>query len=146
MSDISRSPWQGWIRAIVIVVALAAGPLVFSSNALAGEGSAATPKVDSPSAAGDNVEATGELQPPVLVSRVTPHYSKKARKAKVQGTVGIKATIDTNGNVVSPEVVRSVPLLDEAALSAVKQWKYRPATRAGRPVEVVLMLDLNFAL
>src|SRR5262245_628792 len=146
MSDISRSPRQGGIRAIAIVLALAAAPLVSSSNALAGEGSAATPKVDPSSAAGANVEAPGDLQPPVLVKKVAPDYPKAARKAKVQGDVVIKATIDADGNVVSPEVVRSIPLLDEAALSAVKQWKYKPAIKSGRPVKVELTLTINFKL
>jgi protein TonB len=56
----------------------------------------------------------------------------------------LRATIDAEGNVVSVAVARSVPMLDDAAVKAVKQWKYTPARKDGRPVEVVLTVSLNF--
>lgn len=99
----------------------------------------------SPGSAADRpLEVTGNVQPPVLVSKVAPVYSKEARRAGVQGTVILRATIDAEGNVASVAVARSVPMLDDAAVKAVKQWKYTPARKDGRPVEVVLTVSLNF--
>ena len=54
--------------------------------------------------------------------------------------------IDSEGNVESASVLRSVPLLDDAAIAAVKQWKYEPATLDGRPVRVRYTVIVNFSL
>ena len=73
-----------------------------------------------------------------------PVYPATAKSARVGGVVTIEATIDTDGKVSDARVVKSVPLLDEAALNAVRQWEYRPSLVGGKPVPVVVTVNVNF--
>jgi protein TonB len=66
--------------------------------------------------------------------------------AGVQGAVIVEAVIDGNGSVAATRVVRSIPLLDQAALDAVKQWKFTPALLNGAPTPVVVTMTVNFTL
>jgi protein TonB len=84
------------------------------------------------------------VQPPVKIKDVTPVYPATAKAARVGGTVTIEATIDTDGKVSDARVVKSVPLLDEAALNAVRQWEYKPSSVGGKPVPVVVTVNVNF--
>jgi TonB family protein len=86
----------------------------------------------------------GGVQQPVKIKDVMPVYPATAKSARVGGIVTIEATIDTDGKVSEARVVKSVPLLDQAALDAVKQWEYRPSTRDGKPVPVVVTVNVNF--
>ena len=62
---------------------------------------------------------------PALVSKVEPTYPEEAKKQGIEGDVVVKVTIDENGNVTNAEIVKSPnELLNDAALGAVKQWKY----------------------
>ena len=76
----------------------------------------------------------GYDQPPRGVTFVRPRYPHDAFDQKIQGTVVVEFVVDVDGRVVDARVVRSVPLLDQAALEAVRQWRFLPATRRGRPV------------
>ncbi len=88
-----------------------------------------------------------EMQPPVAIYRPAPAYPELARTVRRQGTVIIEAVIDRQGNVVDARVLRDVGLgLGEAALQAVRTWRYRPATLDGRPVTVYLTVTINFEL
>lgn len=88
-----------------------------------------------------------DVQAPVLVSKVEPKYPEPARKGRMEGAVVIQAIITTDGEVRDARVARPVsPLLDEAALVAVRQWKYRPATLDGKPVRVYLTITVTFSL
>jgi protein TonB len=69
-----------------------------------------------------------------------------AKTAKVQGLVMIDATIGKDGKVTQAKVVQGVPLLDEAALAAVKQWVYAPTLIGGVPVDVVMTVTVSFAI
>lgn len=83
----------------------------------------------------------------LLVSRVSPTYPADAKKAKAQGTVVIHAIIGRDGSVQSENVVSSPsPLLNQAALDAVKQWKYTPYLLNGAAVEVDTQININFSL
>jgi TonB family protein len=84
------------------------------------------------------------VQPPVKIKDVMPVYPATAKSARVGGVVTIEATIDTDGKVSDARVVKSVPLLDEAALNAVRQWEYRPSLVGGKPVPVVVTVNVNF--
>jgi TonB family protein len=84
------------------------------------------------------------VQPPVKIKDVTPVYPAIAKNAQVGGTVTIEATIDTDGKVSDARVVKSVPLLDAAALDAVRQWEYKPSMVGGKPVPVVVTVNVNF--
>ena len=89
----------------------------------------------------------GDVKAPVVISRVEPIYPEDARKARVAGIVIIEALIDRNGNVREARVLKPLPFaLDQAALDSVRQWKFRPGTRNGEPVDVLFNLTINFQL
>ncbi len=69
---------------------------------------------------------------------VAPVYPDEARKANVQGVVVLEITVGPDGSVANPRVLRSIPLLDEAAVAAVSQWQYQPVLMNGTPVPVVM--------
>lgn len=92
------------------------------------------------------VQPVGEVRMPRLLRRVEPDYPEIARQARVQGTVILEATTDVHGRVVNVKVLRSVPLLDEAAVEAVRQWVYEPMVVNGRPRGVVFTVTLRFEL
>jgi TonB family protein len=87
----------------------------------------------------------GNIRPPTKVKDVTPIYPAIAKSANVSGEVAIEATIGTDGKVSDAKVVRSIPLLDQAALDAVRQWEYMPTLLNGVPVPVTTMVRINFA-
>ena len=79
-------------------------------------------------------------------TNVNPIYPPIAQSARVQGIVIIEATIGTDGRVKDAKVLRSIPLLDQAALDAVKQWKFTPTLLNGVPVPVIMTVTVNFTL
>lgn len=81
-----------------------------------------------------------------LISRTPPAYPSDARKAGIEGTVRVKATIAMDGSVRPLEVASGHPMLAPAALEAVRQWKYRPTMLRGEPVEVTTIIDVTFTL
>jgi TonB family protein len=90
---------------------------------------------------GDGVTA------PVLVSKVDPEYSEDGREKHRQGTVLVAAEINTSGQPVGMHVIRSLGLgLDEEALQALKQWKFLPAKKNGKPVAVEIQVGVTFRL
>ncbi len=80
------------------------------------------------------------------MTRVEPEYPEQAKLKRIQGTVALEVVADTDGKVIRTDVTESVPLLDEAAAAAVRQWKYMPTILNGKPVEVVFPVSVNFAL
>jgi len=91
------------------------------------------------------VRIGGQIKPPIKIKDVKPVYPAIARSAQVSGVVTIEATIGTDGKVTDTKVVRSIPLLDQAALDAVRQWEYTPTLLNGVPVPVVTTITVNFA-
>jgi protein TonB len=83
---------------------------------------------------------------PAKIADVAPVYPVIARAAGVQGTVLLQATIGLDGRVEDVQVLRSVPLLDEAAVTAVRQWRYTPTRLNGQPVAVVMTVTVGFRL
>ena len=69
-----------------------------------------------------------------------------AQQARVQGVVIIEALIDDRGEVANARVLRSIPMLDDAALSAVSQWQFTPTLLNGAPVGVIMTVTVNFTL
>lgn len=88
----------------------------------------------------------GNIQPPQKTKHVNPNYPAIARAARVQGVVIIEATIGPDGRVQEAKVLRSIPLLDQAALEAVTQWEFTPTLLNGVPVAVVMTVTVNFTL
>lgn len=86
----------------------------------------------------------GQIKAPTKVKNVTPVYPAIARSARVAGAVTIEATIGSDGKVTDATVVRSVPMLDQAALDAVRQWEYTPTLLNGLPVPVLMSITINF--
>jgi protein TonB len=87
-----------------------------------------------------------EIRAPTKVFDVAPAYPTLAREARVQGIVIIEATVGIDGVVQGARVLRSIALLDEAALAAVRQWRYSPTLLNGMPVPVVMTVTVNFQL
>jgi TonB family protein len=92
------------------------------------------------------VRAVGEIKPPRVLKKVNPAYPEDARKAGVQGVVILEAETDFHGNVVRVDVLRSVPLLDQAAIDALRHWKYEPMVIKGKPHGVIFTVTVAFAL
>jgi TonB family protein len=86
----------------------------------------------------------GQVRPPVRIKEVPPVYPSIAKSAQVQGDVVIEATIDEAGKVADARVVKSIPLLDQAALDAVRQWEYQPSLLNGVPTPVVMTVTVKF--
>jgi protein TonB len=91
------------------------------------------------------VPVGGNIKEPEKIKHVVPIYPPIALSARVQGIVIIEATIDVNGNVINAKILRPVALLDQAALDAVRQWKYRPTLLNGKPVPVIMTVTVNFS-
>jgi protein TonB len=92
------------------------------------------------------VRVGGAITAPALVSRVEPVYPRLAVSANVQGVVILEAVVDREGRVENVEVLRSIPLLDDAATAAVRQWRYSPLLLNGRPERFVLTVTVSFSL
>jgi TonB family protein len=88
----------------------------------------------------------GSIKPPIKLRDVKPIYPPIAQSAKVQGVVIIEAMIDTAGNIAFARVLRGQPLLDEAALDAVRQWQFEPTQINGVPTPIIMTVTVNFAL
>ena len=97
---------------------------------------------------GEGVFQTGEITDlPTILFKVDPQYSEEARRAQYQGTVVLEVIIRSDGTLEILRVVRSLDFgLDENAIQALKQWKFRPGMRNGQPVDVVLNIEVNFNL
>ena len=92
------------------------------------------------------VRVGGNIKQPSKVKDVKPVYPAIAQSARVQGVVIIEATIGPNGAVQEAKVLRSIPLLDAAALDAVSQWQFTPTLLNGVPVPVIMTVTVNFTL
>ena len=92
------------------------------------------------------VRAVGNIKPPRLVKSVDPVYPEEAKKKKISGIVILEARTSETGDVEGVLVLRSVPGLDEAAIAAVKQWKYEPMLINGKPQKVVFTVTVRFML
>jgi len=92
------------------------------------------------------VRVGGHVREPQLIKRIEPNYPPLARQAHIQGTVVIDAILDEHGNVVEMKVVSGPPLLIQAAIDAVKQWKYEPTYLNDQPVAVQMNVTVTFQL
>ncbi len=88
----------------------------------------------------------GNISEPKKIVDVKPAYPQAAQEAKVSGIVILEITLDTTGGVRDAKVLRSQPLLDQAALDAVRQWRFTPTLLNGAPQEVIMTVTVNFSL
>jgi protein TonB len=105
-----------------------------------GEGEEAPPKPSGP------VRVGGKISEPRKLKNVPPVYPEVAKQARVQGTVVLEATIDPSGRVDDVRVLRGIPLLNDAAVDAVRKWVYSPTLLNGSPVPVIMTVTVNFTL
>ena len=90
---------------------------------------------------------SGRITAPVVLYKVDPEFSEEARKAKYQGTVLLAIEVGEDGRAHGFRVLQSLGLgLDEKAIEAVSQWKFKPAMRNGRPVRAAATIQVNFRL
>jgi len=99
-----------------------------------------------PSAPAAPIPVGGDVQQAKLISAVPPAYPALAKNQHVSGNVLIDALIDANGRVTTMKIVSGPTLLQPAAMDALKQWKYRPATLDGKPVPMHLTVTVQFRL
>jgi protein TonB len=92
------------------------------------------------------VRVGGSIRQPTQVRRVNPVYPPEAQAARVQGVVILEAVIGMDGRVDDARILRSIPLLDLAALDAVRQWEYTPTLLNGVPVPVIMTVTVQFTL
>jgi protein TonB len=92
------------------------------------------------------VRVGGRVKAPLPISTPQPQYPGLARGAKIEGDVVIDAVIDTTGHVVEMRVVSGHPLLIQAAMNALKQWRYEPTFLNEEPISVQLLVTIRFRL
>ena len=92
------------------------------------------------------VRAGGLVKWPTKIRDAQPMYSAIAQAAHVQGTVILEAIIGVDGKMQSVRVMRSVPVLDQAAIDAVRQWEYTPSQLNGVAVPVIMTVTVTFQL
>jgi TonB family protein len=104
------------------------------------------PSASSRSGLAGAVRVGGNVLVPTQTRKVAPVYPPLAQSAGVQGVVILDARIDRDGRVAETRVLRSIPLLDQAAIDAVRQWEYTPTLLNGQPVEVIMTVTVQFSL
>jgi protein TonB len=82
----------------------------------------------------------------MLVRKVAPIYPPEAKAARLQGTVRLAVVIGTDGSVFEVHLMNGDPVLGEAAITAVRQWAYKPTLLNGEPVAVETTVDVSFTL
>jgi TonB family protein len=97
-------------------------------------------------AKGQPIRVGGSVRAPTQISKVQPVYPAVAQSARVSGVVILEAVIGVDGRVTDATVLRSIPLLDQAAVDAVKQWVYTPTLLNGVPVPIIMTVTVTFAL
>jgi protein TonB len=88
----------------------------------------------------------GGIEPPRKIKDVRPVYPQSALADQSRGTVLIEAVVGTDGKVHDAKIIHSVPLLDQAALDAVRQWEFVPSRLNGVPVAVIITVIVQFAI
>jgi periplasmic protein TonB len=92
------------------------------------------------------VRVGGDIREPKKLKHVAPQYPELARHARVSGVVVLEALVGADGRVAEVTVLRGVPMLDVAAVEAVRQWLYTPTLCNGVPVPVLMTVTLRFNL
>jgi periplasmic protein TonB len=92
------------------------------------------------------IRVGGRVRPPKAIVQVPPEYPPLARQARIQGQVQVDAILDEQGNVVEMKIVSGPPLLYQAALNALKKWKYEPTYLNDQPIAVQMIVTITFIL
>lgn len=116
--------------------------LIGKPSAPAAPKAAETPKLKSV----EPVRVSKGVQEAKLIKQVIPPYPRMAVIARISGTVHLVGVIARDGTIQSLQVISGPPLLSQAALEAVRQWRYKPTLLNGETVEVIAPIDVNFIL
>jgi protein TonB len=104
------------------------------------------PEIAKPAPRQEPIRVGGTIRQPMKVRGIDPVYPAIAQAARVQGIVIIEATLGPDGRMVNARILRSVQLLDQAALEAVRSWEYTPTLLNGMPVPVIMTITVSFTL
>ena len=99
-----------------------------------------------PAAHRDPVRPGGDIRAPTKIKHVAPVYPALAQSVRKEGTVILEAVINEKGEVSQVRVLRSIQLLDDAAMDAVRQWRFTPTLLNGQPVPIVMTVTVTFRL
>jgi TonB family protein len=124
-------------------------PVTFLTNAYFTNGMVSTASGPTPRSAVNAegaVRVGGDVKAPKKIKDVRPIYPPDAKDARVQGVVIAEVRIEPDGRVSDAQIVRSIPLLDEAALTAIRQWEFVPSQMGGAPVPVIMTVTVQFTL
>ena len=116
------------------------------SEALSSTSSAAVPVKKFDPAPVKRIRVASRVVEANLIHDVAPQYPPDAGRARIEGTVVLMAVIGTDGSVKDVRVESGLPILTQAAIDAVKQWRYKPYMIDGEPVEVDSRITINFTL
>lgn len=95
----------------------------------------------------DPVHVGPDVNPPRVISKAEPNYSREAQRARLEGTVLLQFVVDPGGAARDIVVKRSLGLgLDEMAIESASKWRFAPATKNGAPVPVIATIEVNFRL
>jgi TonB family protein len=110
------------------------------------QAAAASSKASSPGAKIRSVKIAAGTASGLLVKKVPPSYPLAAKLVRLEGTVVVRAVIEKTGDVAEVYALSGPPILESAAVDAVKQWQYRPYVQNGQPVDVETTIEVVFAL
>jgi protein TonB len=119
-----------------------AGAGIISAGPIGGVAPPPPPKAVTP----QRIKQGGNVTAASIITQTRPVYPPLARQARIQGSVVLHAIIDKDGNVAQLEVVSGHPLLVQAALDAVRSWRYKPTLLNGDPVEVDTTITVTFTM
>ncbi|HEX4155672.1 MAG TPA: energy transducer TonB [Acidobacteriaceae bacterium] len=149
----TQTEWKGARRlaAMVACALLAFGTCASAMSLHVGVSAPTLPvaiqPVDQAVAQETPLHADGSVHPPILIRNASPEYTAAARKAKLSGDVELSLRVDKKGNPSHIRVVRGMGMgLNQKAVEAVRQYKFKPATQNGKPVAVDLVVDVNFQI
>lgn len=111
-----------------------------------GIGGPGTGNAGGPGDGGDVLYLDGTITLPVVIRRVQPVYPPPARMARLEATLRFQVVVDRTGDVIEVTPLKSHPMFEQAAVEALRQWKYRPAMQGGRAVKVYLLVTVEFKL
>ena len=109
-------------------------------------GFASDPPVLQLSPPSEPVRVGGKVLAPTKVKHVPPVYPSIAQSARISGTIIVEVLVGADGRVSSAKIIRSIPLLDQAALEAVRQWEFSPPLLNGQPTPLLMSVSVEFKL
>jgi TonB family protein len=133
-----------WLQSVVIASTLLVPARLSAQQGNAGSSGQAADEPKAP--APKRVRVSSGVSAALIVKKVQPEYPEEARRDHIQGTVTLHEIISKTGDVMELQLISGDPVLAEAAIQAVKQWKYKAYLLQGQPIEVDTQVNVNFTL